>query len=188
MPYPVAHVEHLKSLVCYHLHDQPDRLAHSLAVGRAAGRVEAILGVGEGWECSGVVHDIGYSAAARDTGLHQIDGARFLRSLGHDEALCSLVAWHSCAEHEITLAGHADLLTEFPRPSGPAALHLDLLTFCDMTTSPTGAPVGVEERLADIFDRYQEGSLVHTAITRAAPTLRATVAQVWSRLEAVQVR
>jgi hypothetical protein len=52
------------------------------------------------------------------------------------------------------------------------------LTYCDMTTGPDGQPIDVDERIAEILDRYPPGDVVHRSISRAAPTLRAQVAQV----------
>ena len=79
--------------------------------------------------------DIGYAPGLAVTGLHALDGARYLRDAQHGDALlCRLVAHHSCAiieagEHEL-----ADILSrEFE--TAPHALS-SVLTFCDMTASP----------------------------------------------------
>ncbi|MDB5065507.1 MAG: metal dependent phosphohydrolase [Chloroflexi bacterium] len=53
------------------------------------------------------LHDIGYAPALRVTGLHQLDGDLYLRSLGH-ERLAGLVAHHSEARFELKLRGYAD--------------------------------------------------------------------------------
>ena len=45
-------------------------------------------------------HDLGYSLALRDTGCHQIDGARYLMAEGYPDRLCALVAHHSAATCE----------------------------------------------------------------------------------------
>ncbi|MDQ3789875.1 MAG: HD domain-containing protein, partial [Actinomycetota bacterium] len=76
----------------------PRRWAHSRGVAR---RAEAIapafspedqeLLVASAW-----LHDIGYAPSLTGTGFHPIDGARHLRSLGH-ERLARLIAWHSSA-------------------------------------------------------------------------------------------
>src|SRR5258708_37957327 len=42
------------------------------------------------------LHDIGYAPSLKKTGFHPLDGANYLRSLGH-ERLASLVAHHSGA-------------------------------------------------------------------------------------------
>ena len=79
----------------------------------------------------------------------------------------------------------AMLLAEFPPEESVVA---DALTFADMTTSPTGQPVSVEERLAEILDRYPPTDPVHRAITESSEQLRAAVARVEARLGVRQPR
>ena len=65
--------------------------------------------------------------------------------------VCRLVAHHSCAIIEAGERGLADVLSsEFdPAPDVLA----NVLTCCDMTTSPDSQPVRVDRRLAEIHDR-----------------------------------
>ena len=88
-------------------------------------------------EAAAWLHDIGYLPELAHTGLHGLDGARYLRDVQHaDPLLCRLVAHHSYAVIEAEERGLADVLTrEFAPPPQPLA---DALTFCDMTTSPDG--------------------------------------------------
>ena len=81
------------------------------------------------------LHDIGYFPELARTGLHGVDGARYLRDVQHAAPmLCRLVAHHSCAVTEAEERGLADLLhREFALPPQPLA---DALTLCDMTTGP----------------------------------------------------
>jgi hypothetical protein len=114
------------------------------------------------------------------TGLHQLDGARYLRDAQHADAmLCRLVAHHSCAIIEAGERGLADILSyEFdPAPDVLASV----LTCRDMTTSPDGQPVRVDRRLAEIHDRYGSGHLVSRAIQRATPMILGAVKQVHNR-------
>lgn len=132
------------------------------------------------------LHDIGYSPAIAETGFHPLDGARHLRSLGASPRLCSLVAHHSAAVVEANVRHmRAMLLAEFPPEESIVA---DALTFADMTTSPSGDPVAVEERLAEILERYPPTDPVHRAITESAPMLRNAVARVEARLRVGQPR
>ncbi|NCD15922.1 MAG: HD domain-containing protein [Actinobacteria bacterium] len=132
------------------------------------------------------LHDIGYSPAIADTRFHPLDGARHLRSLGAPLRLCSLVAHHSAAVVEAKVRHmRAMLLAEFPPEESIVA---DALTFADMTTSPTGQPVTVDERLAEILDRYPPTDPVHRAITESSEQLRAAVARVEARLGVRQPR
>jgi hypothetical protein len=93
--------------------------------------------------------------------------------------LCRLVAHHSCAIIEADERGLADVLSsEFdPAPDVLASV----LTCCDMTISPDGEPVLVEQRLAEIHDRCSPGDLVSRSIQRATPMILRTVEQVHHR-------
>ena len=46
---------------------------------------------------------------------------------------------------------------------------MDALVFADMTTGPTGQPTTFEDRLADIFARYERSGAVHDAIADGPP-------------------
>ena len=126
------------------------------------------------------LHDIGYLPELARTGLHGLDGARYLRHVRHAESLlCRLVAHHSCAVIEAEERGLAHVLTrEFAPPPQPLA---DALTFCDMTTSPDGEHVHVHHRLAEIHDRYGSAHLVSRSIRRATPLILEAVGQVHAR-------
>ena len=89
--------------------------------------------------------------------------------------LCRLVSHHSCALIEAGERGLADVLSsEFdPAPDVLASV----LTCCDMTTSPDGQLVPVEQRLAEIRDRYGPGHLVSRSIQRATPMILRAVEQ-----------
>jgi hypothetical protein len=50
-----------------------------------------------------------------------------------------------------------------------------------MTTSPDGKHVQVQNRLADIHDRYGSGHLVSRSIRRATPLILEAVCQVNAR-------
>ncbi len=90
--------------------------------------------------------------------------------------LCRLVAYHSCAIIEAGERGLAEVLgLEFePAPQAlPSAL-----THCDMTTSPDGVLVPVEQRLAEIRDHCGPGHLVSRSIQRSTPMILRAVEQV----------
>jgi HD domain len=150
------------------------------------GAVERARWVGEAFDeenrfyliASAYLHDIGYAPALRETGFHPLDGARYLRSLGYDR-LASLVAHHSEARFEAQLRGYALALSEFPRECSAVA---DALTYCDMTTGPTGACVSLRERSADVFRRYGETDIVSQALRQALPYLSLAVGRTTRRL------
>jgi hypothetical protein len=149
----------------------PRRWSHSQGVGRKAEAVAHLVGdeapmvVSAAW-----VHDIGYAPDLVVTGMHQLDGARYLRDVvGADQLVCRLVAHHSCALIEARNRGLSDQLeSEFPQVKGIAS---DALTYADMTTTPVGEPTQVEQRLAEILSRYGDGDVVAESIREASPLI-----------------
>jgi len=157
----------------------PRRWAHSQGVGDRAPEVGPVV-TPTGADTAllaeaAILHDIGYSQAATETGFHALDGARYLRSLGVDDQVVNLVARHSCAAVEAHERGLDKALGEFPL--GPSAL-TDGLIFCDMTVSPDGLIVTVDDRIAEIRTRYGPDNVVGRFIARAEPELRAAVHRV----------
>jgi hypothetical protein len=160
----------------------PHRWAHSQGVAARARTLAPILGrhaetvIAAAW-----LHDIGYAAGLHDSGFHPLDGARYLRDVQHASPLvCRLVAHHSCAAIEAAERGlAAELLREF-RPA--SRLLSDALVYCDMTTGPQGQPMPVEQRLAEIRERYGPDHLVTRALARSAPNLAASVARTTQML------
>jgi putative nucleotidyltransferase with HDIG domain len=159
----------------------PRRWAHSQGVAARARSLAPVLGADADLpEAAAWLHDIGYAPGLTFTGLHQLDGARYLRDAQHADALlCRLVAHHSCAIVEAGERGLADILSLEFEPA-PYALS-SVLTFCDMTTSPDGELVPTEQRLAEIQDRYGPGHLASRSIQRATPMILRAVKQVQNR-------
>lgn len=78
--------------------------------------------------------------------------------------MVSLVAYHTGASYEAVECGPTDQLAVFEMPD---QTNLDLLTFVDLTTSPTGQRVGVRERLDEIVSRYGRDDPVYRAAMRS---------------------
>ena len=98
--------------------------------------------------------------------------APHLRDLGH-ERLAGLVAYHSGSRWEAGILGLSHDLSAFHPEVSVIA---DALTFCDMTTGPTGEHLTLGQRLADIERRHGSGSLVLQALRAAQPELERCVA------------
>jgi HD domain len=164
----------------------PRRWAHVQGVAaRARSLAPAFTADKELLEAVAWLHDIGYLPELASTGLHGLDGARYLRDVQHaDPMLCRLVAHHSCAIIEAEERGLADVLRrEFAAPPQPLA---DALTCCDMTTSPDGEPMNVDRRLAEIHHRYGSEHLVSRSIRRATPMILKAVDQVNARTASIR--
>jgi putative nucleotidyltransferase with HDIG domain len=141
------------------------RRAVSLACGLPAADQDLV--VTAAW-----LHDVGYAPTVRSTGMHAIDGARFLRALGLEERVCALVAFHSGAAYEADERGLGAELRAFAEEHSPAA---DALVAADFTTGPQGQPMSVDARIAEILVRYRPTDPVHRAVTRSQASLRRQV-------------
>jgi hypothetical protein len=159
----------------------PRRWAHVQGVAAQARSLAPVLGAdADLLEAAAWLHDIGYAPGLAVTGLHALDGGRYLRDAQHADAmLCQLVAHHSYAIVEAGERGLADVLTLEFEPA-PYALS-SVLTYCDVTTSPDGELVTAEWRLAEIHHRYGPGHLVSRSIQRATPMILRAVGQVHDR-------
>jgi len=125
------------------------------------------------------LHDIGYAPSLKKTGFHPLDGAHYLHS-HRKNRLASLVAHHSEAQFEAHLRGLLLELDTFPRQCSSIS---DALTYCDITTSPTGLDITFQERISDIFDRYGEADVVSQAIHRAIPSLSLAIERTQRKLD-----
>ncbi|HZC53619.1 MAG TPA: HD domain-containing protein [Mycobacterium sp.] len=150
---PLWSASHACLLAAQLLSDLPDRLAHSLLAGRQAQRVRITVAPAdrELLVAAAVLHDIGYSPALVQTGFHPLDGANYLALLGAPQRLASLVAHHSEARYLAAARALDRELSCFRREDGPV---MDALVYADMTSGPTGAPMTITERLADIASRH----------------------------------
>ena len=112
------------------------------------------------------------------SGFHPLDGANFLQDRGYSERLCSLVAYHSAAEIEALYFGCSTALEAF---TDERSLTRDLLWFCDMTVSPYGHRVSLQERLDEVRSRYSTDSYVAKALNASMPERVGAVtrAQTW---------
>jgi hypothetical protein len=88
------------------------------------------------------------------------------------------VAHHSEARFEIRLRGFATELAAYEHEQSWVS---DALTYCDLTTGPTGLPMTFEDRVAEVEQRYQEGEIVD-ALRQATPYLVAAIKRTKGRL------
>ncbi len=162
----------------------PPRWAHVQGVAAMAAAVAPILDpehadsiVAAAW-----LHDVGYAPGLAVTGFHPVDGAQFALDAGMPDLVVRLIAFHTGAEIEAQQRGLVMQMQQFAPP--PTEI-LDVVTFADMTTSPTGQPIAAADRVAEILARYAPGSLVHDAVSRSAPELFAAVERVSERLRRI---
>lgn len=158
----------------------PRRWVHVRAVSEKAERVRHATRRPATLVAAAWLHDVGYAPDIVDTGLHSLDGARWLLREGWDHEIASLVANHSCALYEAQERGLGDALArEFPRQRSATA---DALWFADMTTGPDGQDLTVQQRLAEIRSRYGPDDVVTRFWRRAEPELLEAVQRTERRL------
>ena len=140
------------------LEENPQRLHHSAAVAARAqvlaitvppSEVDTLIAAA--W-----LHDIGYGSRARESGLHPLDGAQYLRGEGWPEDVCALVAHHSGSRFVARILGLDDRLREFEYVEDPLS---DVLTVADYTAAPNGTIIAVDERLREKLRRHGPDSL-----------------------------
>jgi len=124
------------------------------------------------------LHDIGYAPHVKETGFHPLDGACYVRSFGCERLAC-LVAHHSEARFEAALRGLSVALSTFPRERSAVS---DALTYCDMTTSPTGAHISLKARASEVLCRYGDADIVSQALRQLLPYASLAVARTQKRL------
>jgi hypothetical protein len=163
----------------------PQRWAHTQGVAQRAREVALVApDYADLIESAAWLHDVGYSPSIAHTGFHPLDGARHLHEVTDAAPLMlCLVAHHSGALVEGRYRNlDVELARDFPLDQIEPPALLYILTFCDMTTSPTGDPVDVDERLAEVSERYPPEDVVHQAMSELAPTIRRQCADVTNAL------
>lgn len=130
----------------------PRRWAHTWGVARRAQQIAPALPAGERdvLVASAWLHDIGYASRVEVTGMHQVDGARYLVGRGVPFRVAALVAHHAGAAAVADLTGLADALAVYDDEHSAVR---DALWYCDMTTSPDGRPMSFTDRMAELRRR-----------------------------------
>jgi HD domain-containing protein len=157
-----------------------DRWLHCRAVGERARRVADAFSQQDSVQlvAAAYLHDVGDAPGLQQTGCHALDGARYLRSLGH-ERLARLVAHHAEARFEAQLRGLDRELEGFPREKSAVA---DALTYCDMTVGSAGEPMTLHERALDIARRYGDEHAATRSLAWSMPYLSLALARTERRL------
>jgi len=163
-----------------------DRWTHVQAVAKRAADLAPTVDVAdrELLVAAAWLHDVGYAPALRATGMHSIDGARYLLRQGYPMRLAALVAHHTGARFEAVERQLVYEIDDFPLERGSVT---DALATADLTTGPQGQPMTFQGRLAEILRRYPVDSPVHKAMRRARRTLAAQVRRTTNRLAGATV-
>ncbi len=158
-----------------------NRWLHTQAVAARAAEVSTAVSEGDRdlLVAAAWLHDIGYAPELRETGFHPLDGARYLKSLDAPSRLVRLVAHHSGAVYEAEQRGLIEELATYEREDSEV---LDALIYADMTTGPAGQAFEFDRRINEILVRYEPGSAVHEAISKARPYLQGAIKRTLARV------
>jgi len=173
-------IEHARQVARVVLEALPERWQHTQGVAARAAELAATLGedpevlVAAAW-----LHDIGYGEAARDTGFHPLDGARYLARNHWPARINALVAHHSGACFVAEARGLRDALSGYPREESSLA---DALTYADQTVGPWGQRTCVRQRMAEMLQRHGGDSPNATAHRLRGPYLLALAQRVEQHL------
>ncbi|WP_052807376.1 HAD-IA family hydrolase [Risungbinella massiliensis] len=120
------------------------------------------------------LHDVGYSPSLIRTGFHPIDGAIYALEHGFELDVIMAILFHGGADGEAQLHGGKiremyEKLSKFVTTSQQE--RIDFLTYCDIHTSPDGQTITIEERLADIWSRYNVETVVYQNMKQQVPYL-----------------
>jgi len=155
------------------------RWSHICTVGRLASELHADGLVSATVAAAAWLHDVGYAPSLTSTGMHAVDGARYLSELGAPEPVVALVAHHTGARWEAEERGLSDALRALPEPDEE---DLDALTLLDLAVGPAGQLLSPDVRLAEVLHRYVPDHPVHRAVSRSMPTLLAAAATARRRI------
>lgn len=125
------------------------------------------------------LHDIGYSPEVKDTGMHALDGATYLRERGWPVQVVGLVAHHTGAWSEAFSRGLSRELEAF---APPLEEDLDALTLCDLLIDPDGEATNPKLRVDEILRRYSSSHPVNVAVRRSRQELLSRAERGWSRV------
>ncbi|MFC7443196.1 HD domain-containing protein [Laceyella putida] len=127
------------------------------------------------------LHDIGYSPSLNQYQFHPLDGAIFALSQGFAKPVVAAVLYHSGAR-ELADRTRPDLAVSYRENdrflNKVDRLFIDLVTYCDLHTSPTGEAVSLDERVGDVVRRYGEEHEVSRTMRLHVPLYEETIARV----------
>jgi hypothetical protein len=127
------------------------------------------------------LHDIGYNPELNKNNFHPLDGAIFAQQSGFSKPVIAAILFHSEA-YETVKKARTDLLdiyeTNKPLLDEQDRLFIDLITYCDVQTSPQGEKISLEERVQDVVNRYGEDHLVSQMMIFCKPKYQNTIERV----------
>ncbi|MDR3423664.1 MAG: HD domain-containing protein [Alphaproteobacteria bacterium] len=136
-------------------HDNIPRYTHIAGVVGLAENIEKNYGKFDGKLIrAAIYHDIGYAEPYRVTNFHSVDGALAARKHGIGEDIAEAVLYHTGSWIDMRLL-RLDLKDYYDAECRMMKTPLNrAVSFCDLHTGPLGQRFSLDERLADIVNRY----------------------------------
>ena len=159
----------------------PRRWAHVQGVAARARSLAPVLGAdADLLEAAAWLHDIGYAPDLARRACTRSTAPGTCATPSTPTPCCA--GWSPITPTPSSKPSERGLADVLGLEFEPAPYLLSsVLTYCDMTTSPDGELVPVEQRLAEIHHRYGPGHLVSRSIQRATPMILRAVEQVQDR-------
>jgi hypothetical protein len=165
------------------------RFQHILGVVQCMDNLLPALNVPDAWKMDLLqacyLHDIGYSPKLNHYDFHPLDGAIFAKEKGFSKPVVAAVLFHSCA-YETVLETRLDLLPIYEENMDldeKDRTFIDLVTYCDLHTSPTGRFITLEERVQDVVERYGENHPVGQMMLANKKSYEQTIERVKKKLK-----
>ncbi len=154
----VLSLENLDFFIPY----KTNRHKHILGVINLAKQIEEKISFNGHLVTSALYHDIGYSDKIKHTGFHPVDSALKAYEDGINEEIINAVMSHTGAIGEAYLTDK-NLIKYYAFTNENTVLS-KFLTYCDTHINSVGTIVSLEERLNDIYARYNKSHHVYKNI------------------------
>ncbi|QCV56729.1 HD domain-containing protein [Thermoactinomyces vulgaris] len=127
------------------------------------------------------LHDVGYSKQLNQYNFHPLDGAVFAQQSGFSKPVIAAILFHSEA-YETVKKARTDLLNIYETNKQlldeQDRLFIDLITYCDVQTSPQGEKISLDKRVQDVVNRYGEDHPVSQMMIFCKPKYQNTIDRV----------
>ncbi|WP_124727099.1 HD domain-containing protein [Staphylospora marina] len=167
------------------LPENSPRYRHILGVARCMEEVFPRLDLPRSWKeelvTACLLHDIGYAPELAGHRFHPLDGAVFARERGFSKSVVATVLFHSCADDQARLTRpnlYPVYLKNASRLNQRDRLFIDLVTYCDLHTSPVGERFTLDERVREVVDRYGPDHPVSRFMVKHRPVYEETIRRV----------
>jgi hypothetical protein len=163
----------------------PRRWSHVAGVIELAREIVDVAGTdGELLVAAAAAHDIGHAPDLVRTGFVALDGVEYLRTVNAPQPLLNLVAHYFASGIEGELRGYTEQYALLPDEPTPVR---DALWYCDLRVGPDGDRVEIDQRIAELWARYERDDIAMRWWALAESPLRDAVARTQSRISELRL-